>query len=130
MSAGPPERIERWLHNQVGLYAAEATALSVIPPGHEGAYTLFAYRALRVCFREGEEHPWDPWAGRPAEPLSCNGVAAEHEVDRFCLRVSEWQSPHEITDTLSESRGRHRDPAGKGRPGRVVQVLLARPHLR
>src|SRR4051812_21288620 len=60
ISAGPAERIDRWLHNEVGLYATEATALSVIPPGQEGAYTPFAYRALPVCFREGEEHPWDP----------------------------------------------------------------------
>jgi hypothetical protein len=149
LSPGPPERIERWLHNDVGLYASEATALSVIPPGHEGAYTRFAYRALSICFREGEEHSWDPWAGRAAEslspdlsgydllghdavgaseggffecsPLSCNGVAVEQDVNRFCL-VDEPGAAIALAQTFSHPDS-HVEPAWAYL---VVQVLTCR----
>jgi hypothetical protein len=113
ISPAPPDRISLWQHNEAGLYDTEALAIGTIPPGTEAAYTLFAYRALPVTLRDGLEHAWNPWAGRTTpppspdlstyeslgfdvvgigeagffecSPLSCNGVAAEQPVNRFCL---------------------------------------------
>ncbi|UQA57099.1 hypothetical protein [Polyangium aurulentum] len=113
ISPAPPDRISLWQHNEAGLYDTEALAFGTIPPGTEVAYTPFAYRALPVALRDGLEHTWNPWADRPTpppasdlsayeslgfdvvgfgegrcfecSPLSCNGVAAEQPVNRFCL---------------------------------------------
>ncbi|EYF05006.1 hypothetical protein [Chondromyces apiculatus] len=116
VSRGPPDRIERWEHNEAGLYDTEEEAMAMVPPGTEGTYTMFAFRAAPVVFQEGEEHPFAPWAERLApppeaelsdyevlgfdavgfgdggffecSPLSCNGVATTVEVNRFCLVAS------------------------------------------
>lgn len=110
MSKSPPDRIDLWQHNELGLYDDETTARGTIPAGSESTYTLFAYRALPLAFREGQERPWDIVEHRGAEPdlaayehlgydvvgyggsgffecspLSCNGMAAEIEVNRVCL---------------------------------------------
>lgn len=113
MSHGPPDRIAAWSHNSAGCYATEAEALAVVPAEQRERYTLFAYRIWPLALAEGRDPDWDvraEWPDLPdppdlasyqllghdaigrggsdlfgCSPLSCNGVAAEHEVNRHCL---------------------------------------------
>jgi hypothetical protein len=114
MSPAPADRIDRWAHNEVGLYDTVELAIGVIEEGREAEYRLFAYRELPLKFSAGQvDENWDP-AGRftcarvepdlggwlfrgydvvgrssseffECSPLSCNGMAAEHAVNRCCL---------------------------------------------
>ncbi len=114
ISAGPPDRIDSWVHNDVGFYDTEDLALTVVPEQEREEYDLFAYRIWPLRFHEElAEEEWNPvekWAELPEEPelsrygrigydlvgndlsdffecspLSCNGVAGEIEVNQFCL---------------------------------------------
>lgn len=113
ISPAPPDRIDRWEHNDLGLYDTEALALSIIPGDVAAQYTLFAYTTLPFVFHNGQRLDWNPLANvdtpPPAfngdfddhlgfdivgfsnggffecSPLSCNGVAKEIVVNRFCL---------------------------------------------
>ena len=113
ISSAPPDRISRWEHNHLGLYDTEALALAIIPEDTSTPYTLFAYEALTIVFHDGHPVDWSPWTnldGSPpsfdgkfddhlgfdivgfsnsgffeCSPLSCNGLAKEITVNRFCL---------------------------------------------
>jgi hypothetical protein len=113
MSPAPPDRNEHWKHNDLGLYNTEALALSIIPGDGATQYTLFAYITLPIVFHNGQRIDWNPWANLDTtapvldtafdehlgydivgfsnggffecSPLSCNGVAKEIVVNRFCL---------------------------------------------
>lgn len=112
MSPGPPNWIERWLHNELGWFNRREDALAVIPPGCEREYRLFAYRIHHEVFTEDERvplvlpsdvHP-EPipdtfrslgfdCANRSmpdvlafeCSPLSCNAMAVELETNELCL---------------------------------------------
>ena len=114
ISSGPADRIDHWKHNDPGLYDSEELAWAVVPSGERDGHTLFAYRVYPLRFDEDQpDEAWDPavaWSELPHEPdlsaferigfdlvgksqsamfdcspLSCNGVAAEYEVNRWCL---------------------------------------------
>lgn len=113
MSPAPPDRISRWEHNHLGLYDSEALAMAIIPEDALVPYTLIAYAAAPTVFHDGQRIDWNPWVNLETSPpvldsafdehlgfdivgfsnggffecspLSCNGVAKEIAVNRFCL---------------------------------------------
>jgi hypothetical protein len=113
ISPAPPDRIDRWEHNDLGLYNTESAATAIIPHEHRAEYTVFAYAALPTIFHSRQQLEWNPWSkattAPPAldvaydehlgfdivgfcnsgffecSPLSCNGAASEIAVNRFCL---------------------------------------------
>ena len=110
VSEAPDGWVERWLHNDLGLYNTGEQALSVIPPGAP-PMKLFAYKLSSVRYDEGrpEEWPWpsvspeplpdsfrsfgfdvvsktgDDVLGFECSPLSCNGLASEWHANAHCL---------------------------------------------
>jgi hypothetical protein len=110
LSRGPDGWIDHWLHNEIGFYPSPGVALQVIPTGAEG-FRLFSYRLLPARYRDGAEEPWtwpdwdieppgpgyhsrgfDPVSrssdenlGFECSPLSCNDLAGEIGVNRYCL---------------------------------------------
>jgi len=112
ISSGPPDWIERWLHNEFGWFNHIRDALSVIPTGHEAEYRLFAYRLHPEVFRHDVRVPLtlpedvrpdrilatfhtlgfdsasksiESGLGLECSPLSCNSMAAEIGTNEFCL---------------------------------------------
>ncbi|MFY9823568.1 MAG: hypothetical protein WAM82_19455 [Thermoanaerobaculia bacterium] len=107
IAPAPDGWIKRWLHNDLGFYNTVHDASSIIPPGSEG-YSVFAYKLLPVRFGdEAEPWPLPDLAVEPlppsfrslgfdiaskdlsdffeCSPLSCNGIATEVHVNRYCL---------------------------------------------
>lgn len=124
ISAGPEDRLLRWTHNAAGLYDSEALALEVVAPDERSGFTLFAYRVHPLRFDEEQPtEAWDPRSpsadlpptpdlsayeligldlvGRSSSdffecsPLSCNGMAGEVAVNRWCL-VDELERAIEV----------------------------------
>jgi hypothetical protein len=112
ISSGPDGWIERWLHNQFGWFNRAADAVRVIPQGDPRRYRLFGYRVLPEIFKNGirvalripaDVRPdaipstfrslgfdslnksMDSVLGLECSPLSCNSLAAEIQVNEFCL---------------------------------------------
>lgn len=112
ISAGPPNWIEHWLHNGLGLFNRESDALEVVPLEDRSAYRLFAYRSYPEIFRNecrieleppDDVHPevisaqfsslgfdvvsksTEYASGFECSPLSCNGLAGEIVVNGYCL---------------------------------------------
>ena len=104
----PADRIEKWRHNDLGFYNTREDALAIVPP-HAPAFVLFAYQMLPVRFcKEGVEpidlpeleiEPLDQTFASigfdaiskssssffECSPLSCNYLAREIPVNRYCL---------------------------------------------
>lgn len=129
MSPGPPDRISRWTHNALGLYDTPEAGCALVPAEEAGSWTLLAFQAPPLIFQRGEERPWNPWRDSAApemdlreqehlgydvvglseagffecSPLSCNGLAREVAVNRWCLvddreqalRLARWFSTDE-----------------------------------
>ncbi len=55
---GPRDRIQKWLHNEFGLYPSVASALQVIESGSN--YEIYGYRIYPWRFDEGNVTPWSP----------------------------------------------------------------------
>lgn len=109
MSAAPDDWIEKWLHNQLGLFDTVELAWKIVPKSERTGYNLFAYKLFPIVFREGRPEPFEPpllsvepltrrWErlGYDAasksdsfffehSPLSCNHLASEFPVNRWCL---------------------------------------------
>jgi hypothetical protein len=110
VSSGPEDWILKWRHNEMGFYPDEETAMSVIPPGDVSSYTLFAYKTTPFFFDNGKRKPfvlpelpvapippgytrlgYDVVSKHPGianfdhSPLSCNNVAVDSPINRFCL---------------------------------------------
>lgn len=112
VSSGPVEWVTHWRHNDWGWFNTVDDAMSVIPPGEGDNFRIFAYRLHAEEFRlDGRStlripanvHPepisagftsigFDVFSksvecGSAAEcsPLSCNGLAAEIQVNEYCL---------------------------------------------
>ena len=108
LAEAPDGWIQRWLHNDLGLFNTRADARSVIPENAPG-FSIFAYRLLTVRFATTGPEPL-PVAEFPVEPipasfvalgfdvgsrslssffecspLSCNLMAREIPVNEFCL---------------------------------------------
>lgn len=108
----PDDWIDHWKHNDLGLYDTEELALSICAPGEP--FDLYAYFAIPLLFGEQGAQPlklrpapgqiapdyhslgydvvcWDSGESGPmlpafgCSPLSCNGLAEELKVNRFCL---------------------------------------------
>jgi hypothetical protein len=112
ISAGPPGWIAPWRHHALGWFNRIADAMSVIPPGEEGAYRLFAYRlhpevfttagrvplavpeglapepiprAFRTLGFDCASRSSDRALGFECSPLSCNLMAVELDANEHCL---------------------------------------------
>jgi hypothetical protein len=133
ISRSPPDRIDHWKHNYVGLYDTEALARAIIPEDKLTEYTVFAHCALPVAFHDGQPIDWNPWADEETippkldtefnehlgfdivgytnggffecSPLSCNGVAKNIGVNRFCL-VEDIQRAMTIAKDFSRPESR------------------------
>ena len=108
MGSAPPDWIDSWLHNELGLFNCPADALAVLPRDPAG-FQLFAYGLERVRYvhgiAESQALPELPISPLPSSfeaigfdivsrscshyfecsPLSCNAMALETHVNRFCL---------------------------------------------
>jgi hypothetical protein len=108
VSAGPEDWIGSWKHNELGWYDSPELAWAVVPAVAEG-FEVFAYSVAPVVFVAGEQKslalPPLAVARRPAayeiigfdavgksvsdffecSPLSCNHMASEIAVNRYCL---------------------------------------------
>jgi len=115
INAAPPGWINRWLHNDLGFYNQPPEARAAWQP-QPAKLSLFAYRLLPHRFAQGRAEPFAapqfPVEPLPQDfvllgfdavsrsvsaffecsPLSCNGLAAEVPVNRYCL-----------VDTLAEA---------------------------
>jgi hypothetical protein len=109
VTRSPDGWIGRWLHNDLWLFDTLATLEQVIPVDRAADYLRYGLRTLPVSFDEDRELPLDvstvhpePIPGRfvrlgfdlcsrslghglECSPLSCNGMAAAGQVNRFCL---------------------------------------------
>ena len=137
INSGPEGWIDKWLHNELGFFNTQADAVAVTR-GHADPFEIFAYRLLPLRFKEGKAEPLTV-PGLPVEPLpssfvslgfdavsksvsffecsplSCNNMAAEAPVNRFCLLET-----FEEAMALAERCSR-----GEGEPGPyyVLEVL-------
>lgn len=108
INPAPDDWIERWLHNELGFFDSrdDARSMNVDP---SKAWRLFAFRLLPVRFVQGCREPLDipalmvePMSNDfvslgfdvvsksisaffECSPLSCNGLASEVPVNRYCL---------------------------------------------
>ncbi|HRI72432.1 MAG TPA: hypothetical protein PK156_49695 [Polyangium sp.] len=133
ISPAPPDRIDLWEHNHLGLYDTEALAKGIIAQNNPCEYTIFAYHALPMVFHDGRALDWNPWSNSetapPAlddhfdehlgfdivgytqggffecSPLSCNGVAKNTAVNRYCL-VDELERAMTIATDFSKPESR------------------------
>jgi hypothetical protein len=104
----PEGWIDRWLHNDVGLFNSIRDAQACIPP-ESTTFHIFAYRLFTERFDDGAAEsivlPALPVEPLPPDfvslgfdivtkdlsdffecsPLSCNGMAAEALVNAYCL---------------------------------------------
>ena len=112
ISQPPEDWLNPWLHNELGWFNSIDDALRVIPKDALGQYRLFAYRLSPRLHRQGaratitvpaDVHPepvpadfisrgfdavsrsMETVLGLECSPLSCNNLAAERDVNEFCL---------------------------------------------
>lgn len=108
LNPAPENWVEYWCHNDLGFFNTRQDALSILPLDATG-FSLFAYRLLPVRYLKDQAQPIEI-AAQSAEPLppsfvslgfdvvnktfsaffecsplSCNGMADEMGVNRFCL---------------------------------------------
>jgi hypothetical protein len=110
ISRGPDDWVDRWLHNDLGLFDSPELALKVASPGAP-PMTVFAYRISTVRFVKGARDTWawpnispipvsasfrslgfdavskymDSVLGFECSPLSCNALARDWPVNQHCL---------------------------------------------
>lgn len=108
LAPGPPDWIEHWIHNDWGYFNSAADARSVIPDG-DSEYQLLGLALLPLKFENGDSSAMEMGAP-PVEPLpdsftplgfdvvsksasfsfecsplSCNLMAQQIPVNRYCL---------------------------------------------
>jgi hypothetical protein len=108
VATSPSGWIDHWLHNEWGFFNTLTDAQLVVPSGSDG-FTVFAYRLLPVEFAGGQTKRLAIGDLRveslpsgfsslgfdvvnktgsaffECSPLSCNGMANEVPVNRYCL---------------------------------------------
>jgi hypothetical protein len=108
ISKGPPNWLDKWLHNDVGLFDTRDLAMSVVPEKEAQTFTIVGYRVWDKMFDQGQEVELradlpvlpGPEAGFvtvgfdavarsqgffDCSPLSCNGGAATFATNEACL---------------------------------------------
>ena len=109
VSDAPARWIEQWQHNQMWVYDSLELAWGVVPNGVRGEFDLYAYQLFPVQFEEGQQQPFEipPLRIAPlppsferlgfdivsrscgssfeCSPLSCNHMAEQVSVNRYCL---------------------------------------------
>lgn len=108
MSKGPRNWIDKWIHNDVGLFDTRDLATSVLPEGEASTFTIVGYRVWDRMFDQGHEvelrvdvptllgpDPDFVTVGFDAvarsqgffdcSPLSCNGGAETFPTNESCL---------------------------------------------
>ncbi len=139
ISEGPPDWVDKWQHNDLGLFDTPELAESVIPESDTAQYTIVGYRVWDRMFDDGKEVPLSatvPSVPGPApgfnslgfdavarsmnssfecSPLSCNGGAETFSTNKNCLFET-------LDDALSGAR---EFSCGNWEPGPywVVEVL-------
>jgi hypothetical protein len=115
VASGPDGWVDKWLHNWLGWFNTVSDAWSVVPAEHASQYRMFAYRLAPVFYHRGraeaikipdDVHPeplpgefvslgYDAFSkssdgilGFECSPLSCNSMAPEFIVNRYCLFVT------------------------------------------
>lgn len=138
INSGPEGWIDKWLHNELGFFNTRSDAVAVTRDQAD-RFGIFAYRLLPVRYKDGKVEPLkiaelhlEPLPSSfvslgfdavsksvsaffECSPLSCNNLAAEVPVNRFCL-----------LDTLEEAMAlAERGSRGDGEPGPyyVLEVL-------
>jgi hypothetical protein len=140
VSAGPPDWIQRWTHNEMWVYSTIPAAWAVVPENERPEYELQAYRMLPMAWNVGTEKPFaippldveslpadfqsvgfdvvsieSSAEGFGHSPLSCNHMAQEITTNKDCL-LDDIDIAKQTADTFS--RG-HVEPG----PYYVVEVL-------
>lgn len=135
----PDRWVQRWLHNELSLFNNSDDARAVA--GADERFEIFAYRVLDAYFEDGYRREWAPGplavaalpegyrsigfdavsrsAGSAFEcsPLSCNMMAGEIPVNRYCL-VDSLEAAIALAVRFSQGRV---EPG----PYYVVEVLRA-----
>ena len=121
ISSAPDGWIDRWLHNAFWAYDSPEMAWSVVPEAIRAQFDLYAWHIFPVRFAHGEEQPLEmpDMAVEPlpssfvrlgfdavsrhldstfeCSPLSCNYMAREIAVNRYCLIESESEFELNLT---------------------------------
>jgi hypothetical protein len=142
IAGGPDGWLEAWKHNPWGFFSSPETARSLVPGDERADYRLYAYALYPVEYREDGEEPMEVDApeatplGREYDlvgydvasrsagsyfecsPLSCNMLAEEIDVNRYCL-FSTLDDARELARSAEEKRC---EPG----PYHVVQVWRER----
>jgi hypothetical protein len=108
LNPAPENWVEHWRHNDLGFFNTRQDALAILPPDAAG-FSLFAYRLLPIRYLKDQEQPVEITAQNveplppsfislgfdvvnktlsaffECSPLSCNDMADEVAVNRFCL---------------------------------------------
>jgi hypothetical protein len=108
INSGPDGWIDKWLHNELGFFNTRSDAVAVTR-GDADSFNIFAYRLLPFRFKDGNAEPFaialfhveqlpssfvslgfdavskSVSAFFECSPLSCNNMAAEAPVNRYCL---------------------------------------------
>lgn len=142
ISEGPIDWIDQWRHNDMWAYDTAELAWSVVPEAERKDFEIHAYRMFPVIFEAGAEKPFElpllqvkplpdtfELLGFDAvsrtmgnifehSPLSCNHMADEIAVNRYCL-VDNEQAAFQMAQRFE---------AGEGEPGLyyVVEVWRER----
>jgi hypothetical protein len=116
ISNAPEGWIDQWRHNELWAYDTCELAWSVVPADERREFDPYAYRLYPVRFVHGQQEQFDlpPLAVEPlsnsfvrlgydavsrsvgstfeCSPLSCNYIAREVQVSRYCLVDSESEA--------------------------------------
>ncbi len=126
ISQDPDDWVTKWLHNEMWVYDTPEMAWSVVPDSLRPTFDLYAYKLFAVLFEKGEQKPFplpelnvqplsDSYTqlgydvvsrscGTAFEcsPLSCNLMAKETTVNRYCL-LDDWQIAFRKATEFEES---------------------------
>ena len=125
VSKPPTGWINRWLHNALWVFDSPTIAWDVVPVDQWSEFDLYAYRLFPVEYESGEQNAFEiprlivvpisdsfEFLGFDAvsrslgthfecSPLSCNGAASDHEVNKYCL-VNDSDSAFRLAREFSE----------------------------
>ena len=139
LAKAPTDWIKAWQHNEPWVFSEPPLAWSVVPSNERNAFELYAFRILPIQFNEGSSKEFliPKFSVAPADssfaslgydvvcrsegtnfgcsPLSCNGLAQETSVNRYCL-LNDVESALAFAATLR---------SGNSEPGPyfIVEVL-------